>query len=626
MLGNKRVAPGSRATIDLPIMNLSTHTPVNMPVHVIHGRREGPVLFVCAALHGDEINGVEIIRRLLQLSALKSMKGTLLAVPIVNIFGFLAQSRYLPDRRDLNRSFPGSEKGSMAGRLANIVLTEVVAKATHGIDLHTGAIHRTNFPQVRADLDDPDTATLADSFGVPVIINAGLREGSLRAATGEYNIPILVYEAGEALRFDETSIRAGVNGIVRAMRHLGMLKKRSAKRLDAVPLTIRASRWERAPISGILRAAIELGESVREGDRLAAISDPFGENEVEISSRFDGVVIGRDALLKTRNLAQSGFGLTLRVGAVPVSRVRRDHIDVLVAKYCLSPGNYLAMFAGGGVGLVDKLVKEDDGTQGYVLADDAGNEEPDLEGLSCRWEPLAAQRGVMLSMLIQALAEDRNEAATTYRRVIAGLTEALGYDPQQNRPVQADNMKFCWPPSGLKAEARATQGGGGYGWRLVTLYVESLFQWALNTFNWRAGAYDGKAYRGALRENSDYRRFDDTLRMVLDCSPDEVAAMEAALVGLRSEGLIAYGLHEADSALMTCLVFNLTDSEHVHFIDGADGGFAMAARQLKQQLADRLLDAKRWVYVFRRASKKAKNFSQASSVASAWKRSGLTKS
>ena len=156
-------------------MNLSTHTPVNMPVHVIHGRREGPVLFVCVALHGDEINGVEIIRRLLQLSALKSMKGTLLAVPIVNIFGFLAQSRYLPDRRDVNRSFPGSEKGSMAGRLANIVLTEVIAKATHGIDLHTGAIHRTNFLQVRADLDDPDTATLADSFGVPVIINVGLR-------------------------------------------------------------------------------------------------------------------------------------------------------------------------------------------------------------------------------------------------------------------------------------------------------------------------------------------------------------------------------------------------------------------------------------------------------------------
>ena len=274
------------------------------------------------------------------------------------------------------------------------------------------------------------------------------------------------------------------------------------------------------------------------------ISYVFGGDGATLMVPPDTLPRVRDALLKTRNLAQSGFGLTLRVGAVPVSRVRRDHIDVLVAKYCLSPGNYLAMFAGGGVGLVDKLVKEDDGTQGYVLADDAGNEEPDLEGLSCRWEPLAAQRGVMLSMLIQALAEDRTEAATTYRRVIAGLTEALGYDPQQNRPVQADNMKFRWPPSGLKAEARATQGGGGYGWRLV-----------------------------------------------LDCSPDEVAAMEAALVGLRSEGLIAYGLHEADSALMTCLVFNLTDSEHVHFIDGADGGFAMAARQLKQQLADRLLDA-----------------------------------
>lgn len=322
LLGDQSIAPGTRATVDLPIMNLSTHTPVNMPAHVVHGRRDGPVLFVCAALHGDEINGVEIIRRVLQLSALKRMRGTLLAVPIVNVFGFLAQSRYLPDRRDLNRSFPGSEMGSMAGRLANVVLTEFVAKATHGIDLHTGAIHRTNFPQVRADLDDPQTAALAASFGVPVMINAGLREGSLRAAAGEFGIPILVYEAGEALRFDETSIRAGVNGIVRAMRHLGMIAERKATVIKVPPLTIRASRWERAPASGILRAAVELGMQVHRDDRLGAISDPFGENEVEIRSRFDGVVVGRATL----PLVHEGDAL-FHIGLFEGTKVSADALD-----------------------------------------------------------------------------------------------------------------------------------------------------------------------------------------------------------------------------------------------------------------------------------------------------------
>ncbi len=292
----------------------------------------------------------------------------------------------------------------------------------------------------------------------------------------------------------------------------------------------------------------------------------------------------RQALLKTRSLAQAGFGLSLRIGAAPVSRVRGAEIDVLVAKFRLSPGNYIAMFAGGGVGLVDKLIKEDDGTQGYLMVEDSPDEMPDLEGLSCRWEPLAAQRGVMLSLLVQALADKREEAAGTYRRVIAGLTEALGFDPQKNRPVKASNMRFRWPPRGLKAEAKATHGGQGYMRRLLFLYWQSFLQWLLEVFDLQGGGYDAPVYRGELRENSDYRRFDDTLRMVLDCAPDEVAAIEAALAGFREQGLIAYGTHQADSALMTCLIFSLVESEHVHFIDGADGGFTMAARQLKEQL------------------------------------------
>jgi len=295
-LGGVKVAPGSRATIDLPVMDLSIHAPLSMPVHVVHGRRDGPVLFVCAALHGDEINGVEIIRRIMQLTALKRMSGTLVAVPIVNLFGFLAGSRYLPDRRDLNRSFPGSETGSLSGRLADMFLSEIVSKTNYGIDLHTGAIHRTNFPQVRADLDDAETAELGAAFGVPVVINAGLREGSLRASAGKLGVRVLVYEAGEALRFDETCIRAGVTGVVKVMRKLGMVPARHGRNRAVEPLTIRNSRWERAATSGILRAAVELGETVRKGDRLGAISDPFGENEVAVIARFDGVVIGRATL------------------------------------------------------------------------------------------------------------------------------------------------------------------------------------------------------------------------------------------------------------------------------------------------------------------------------------------
>jgi len=293
----------------------------------------------------------------------------------------------------------------------------------------------------------------------------------------------------------------------------------------------------------------------------------------------------RQALFKTRNLAKARFALDLRIGAVPVRRVRGGEIDVLVAKFRLSPGNYLATFTGGGVGLIDKMIKQDDGTQGWLLTDEASDNMPDLQGLSCRWEPLAAKRGVMLSILVQALATDRDDAATTYRTVIEDLTKAMGHDIQGCRPVTAENMRFHWPPSGLNAEAQATRAAHGYITRLIALYVESLIQWGLNAFNLTFKTYNAPVYRQELRDNSDYRRFDDTLRMVLDCTPEDVLAIQKTLAHFRAQGVIAYGLHQADSALMTCLVFNLSDSEHVHFIDGGNGGFALAARQLKRQLA-----------------------------------------
>jgi predicted deacylase len=304
-LGGVKVAAATREAIDLPITDLSTHTPITMPVVVVHGSRKGPRLFVCAALHGDEINGVEIIRRLLQLSALKRLRGTLIAVPVVNVLGFLSQSRYLPDRRDLNRSFPGSTRGSLASRMARLFLDEIVNQSSHGIDLHTGAAHRDNFPQIRGNLDDPETRRMAGAFGVPVMINTGYREGSLREAAAKAGVATIVYEAGEALRFHEPSIRAGVNGIVRVMREIGMLPARRALRAAREPLVIRSSTWVRAPRSGLLRSLSPLGGQVRKGAALGTIGDPFGLNEVEVVTTTDGIVIGKTNL----PLVHEGDGL-----------------------------------------------------------------------------------------------------------------------------------------------------------------------------------------------------------------------------------------------------------------------------------------------------------------------------
>ena len=290
------IKPGTRTTIELPAGRLYTQAPMTIPVHVIHGKKPGPRLFISAAIHGDEINGVEIIRRLMKHSSLKRLHGSIIAVPIVNIHGLINHSRYLPDRRDLNRSFPGSEKGSLAARLANLFMQEIVSKSTHGIDLHTGAIHRSNLPQIRANLEDPETEMLARAFDVPVIISSNLRDGSLREAANEHGIPMLLYEAGEALRFDEVSIRAGVKGIVNVMRSLQMIQPSRSKKKIRDPMVARSSAWVRAPDSGILRAMVPLGSRVKKGTLLGIVADPFGKREEELLSTFSGIVIGRTNL------------------------------------------------------------------------------------------------------------------------------------------------------------------------------------------------------------------------------------------------------------------------------------------------------------------------------------------
>jgi len=289
-IGGQVVEPGTRQTVDLSLPPLYTHTSVALPVHVINGKYPGPTMCVLAALHGDEINGVEIIRRLLASKAINRIRGTLLAVPVVNVYGFVQQSRYLPDRRDLNRSFPGSERGSMASRLAHTLMTEVIAKCTHGIDYHTAAGGRTNLPQIRIDLDEhPEALAMAQAFAPPIIMDMATRDGTLREAA---KIPMLLYEAGEALRFDDVSIRAGLRGTIRVMRHLGMLAPAKKTTVSHEAFIANDSEWMRAPQSGIVRSNVPMGAAIQKGQVLGVIADPLGGSEESVVSRRNGVLIG----------------------------------------------------------------------------------------------------------------------------------------------------------------------------------------------------------------------------------------------------------------------------------------------------------------------------------------------
>ena len=292
LIGELLVPPGRSATGELPISRLVTGTQISLPIQIVHGRKPGRTIWLSAAVHGDEIGGVEIIRRVTKSLNARVMSGTVIAVPIVNVHGFLQGDRYLPDRRDLNRAFPGSPNGSLAARIAHLFMTEIVTRCDVGIDLHSGSDHRTNLPHVRGDLDDPTTRQLAEAFGAPVMVHARLRDGSLRAAATENGATMLLYEGGEAWRFDTTALDVGVRGIRRVLGELGMIDHDADDGGTTVPLESRRTSWVRARRSGLALLQTGLGAEVTRGQLLGVIHDSVGKRLSRITATTSGVVIG----------------------------------------------------------------------------------------------------------------------------------------------------------------------------------------------------------------------------------------------------------------------------------------------------------------------------------------------
>ncbi|MEC7839235.1 MAG: succinylglutamate desuccinylase/aspartoacylase family protein [Chlamydiota bacterium] len=297
-INNTKVGLGEKRTLMIKLPSLYDCSPLNMPVHILRGKKPGKTLLVTAALHGDEINGVEIVRQILKRKNYKQMHGTLIAIPIVNVYGFLLQDRYLMDRRDLNRSFPGSKIGSIASRLAHILSNEILPHADCHIDLHSGSLHRNNFPQIRVDGKCETTLNLAKVFNAPVILKAQEREGSLRKTAEAQAIPSLLYEAGEALRFDNSSIKIGVRGILKTMIHLGIFPPEKIKipKIKSSSFIASSSYWLRSPYSGIFRTLRNLGKSVKKGEIIGHIGNPLDGSEQSLIAPASGIIIGLNNL------------------------------------------------------------------------------------------------------------------------------------------------------------------------------------------------------------------------------------------------------------------------------------------------------------------------------------------
>lgn len=284
------IMPGTSQRLSWSATELFEGVPVSTPVLVVNGVMPGPTLCLTAAVHGDELNGIEMVRRVMHDLDPSRVSGAVIGIPIVNVQGFRRGSRYLPDRRDLNRYFPGNPNGSAAARIANSFFTKVVEQCDALVDLHTGSFERANLPQIRADLRNPDVMTLTQGFGSMVILHSTPAVGTLRYAATRAGIPAVTLEAGGPSQLELNEVKLGVKGIETLVNTLGMVRK---MRLwgEPEPVYYRSS-WVRADNGGILLANVSLGSTVREGDLLGTITDPMNNARTEMRSPYSGRIIG----------------------------------------------------------------------------------------------------------------------------------------------------------------------------------------------------------------------------------------------------------------------------------------------------------------------------------------------
>lgn len=290
-IGTNQIYRGQHQEMEIPIARLPNGSRSSLPITVLSGKENGPSIWITAALHGDEINGIEIIRQVSQKISPSRLKGLIILVPVVNVFGFMQESRYLPDRRDLNRCFPGSKNGSLGAQIASILMKEVITQCQYGIDLHTGSSHRYNIPQIRADLSDRETKKLALAFGAPIVMHSRVRDGSLREAATRKKIKTLLFEGGEPQRFNDEVIKKGVHGILRILNYLGMIES-SVQPAEQTYFKTETSEWVRAKKSGIFKIKLPPSMIVKKGDALGSICDPFGNKEAFVEASISGMIVG----------------------------------------------------------------------------------------------------------------------------------------------------------------------------------------------------------------------------------------------------------------------------------------------------------------------------------------------
>lgn len=287
---NKIISPGHYAQVVLNSYKLPTHTVIEIPVFVFNGKKAGPTILFLAGMHGDEINGIEIVRQLIKRDDVRNLKkGCVVAIPVINIISFLAGSRDLPDGRDLNRCFPGNKSGSLGSRIAHDLLSTIIPQIDFGIDFHTGGAKITNYPQIRCVFDDKKNLDIAKIFAPPLVLNSPFRDSTLRKEAAKIGKQILVFEGGESHRFDRPSIEEGLNGCIRTLNHFNMI---DADVRDHKPVFLPKTTWMRARSSGLFHTSKHYGQRVAKGEQLGMICDPYGDVEQFIFAQHDGYIVG----------------------------------------------------------------------------------------------------------------------------------------------------------------------------------------------------------------------------------------------------------------------------------------------------------------------------------------------